>query len=205
MPHSVSQRPFGPGGSVIFGVVIVLIAAVVLSISETSHAGSARASLVARSTRIAAGHPDARSSVDVMTGATVLPASDVAAARATAARVAAVHATATRRTIDVWTAGFQAQINECHGGVDVTAHYGERTVAEHWQCGGSALPTASGTLINITGLDAGTYRVVGVVATLNAYTARTSQIPRGYDLLLQTCLNDDSHHTEFIALTRVDQ
>jgi hypothetical protein len=103
----------------------------------------------------------------------------------------------------VWTAGFQTQINECRGAVDVTAHYGVRTVAEHWNCGGSALPTRAGTIVAITGLDAGTYRVVGVVATLDAYTAHTNQIPRGYSLLLQTCLNNDSHSTEFIALTRL--
>jgi hypothetical protein len=65
------------------------------------------------------------------------------------------------------------------------------------------LPTAAGTEIRLPGLDAGTYRVNGVAAILNAYTAHTNQIPRGYDLLLQTCLGGDSHHTEFLALTRI--
>jgi hypothetical protein len=130
-------------------------------------------------------------------------AAAASAARQAAARAAALRATEASTTLNVWTAGFQAQINACRGGVDVTAHYGTATVAEHWGCGGSSLPTSAGAIIHLTGLDAGTYRVTGVVAVLNAYTAHTNQIPRGYQLLLQTCRDNDSHTTEFIGLQRV--
>jgi hypothetical protein len=106
-------------------------------------------------------------------------------------------------TVNVWTAGFQAQINACRGGVDLTAHYGVRTVGEAWGCGGASFPAGRGASVRLTGLDAGTYRVLGVVAVLNAYVANTSQVPRGYQLLFQTCRGNNAHYTEFIALARV--
>jgi hypothetical protein len=124
------------------------------------------------------------------------------AAAANAARLAAAAAAASR-TVNVWTAGFQTEINECRGGVDITAHYGTPTIAEHWSCGGSAFPTAAGTIVTVTGMDAGTYRVTGVVAILNAYTAHTNQIPHGYSLLFQTCRNGDSHYTQFVGLQKI--
>jgi hypothetical protein len=135
-------------------------------------------------------------------------AAQAAAAQAAAVRAASVNAAraaavAGSRQLNVWTSGFQSEINACRGGVDVTAHYGTPTVAEHWSCGGSSFPTAAGTIVTITGLDAGTYRVTGVVAILNAYTAHTNDVPRGYSLLFQTCRNGDSHYTQFVGLQRV--
>jgi hypothetical protein len=131
-------------------------------------------------------------------------AADAAAAAQAAARAAsAARVAASTTTLNVWTAGWQSEINACRGGVDITAHYGTPTVAQHWGCGGSSFPTAAGTIIHFTGLDAGTYRVIGVVAVLDAYTAKTNQLPHGYDMLFQTCRNDDSHTTEFIALQKV--
>jgi hypothetical protein len=112
-------------------------------------------------------------------------------------------AVASAPVVAVWTAGWQAQINACRGGVDLSARYGIRAVAEHWQCGGGSFPTSAGALVSFSGLDAGTYRVIGVVAVLNAYVAKASQLPRGYDLLFQTCRNNDSRTTEFVALQRV--
>ena len=85
----------------------------------------------------------------------------------------------------------------------MTSRYHVRSIAEHWSCGGSAFPTSRGTIIRITGIDAGTYRVLGVAAVLNAYTAHTNQIPRGYSLLYQTCRNNNSHTTEFVALQKI--
>ena len=85
----------------------------------------------------------------------------------------------------------------------MTAHYGMRIVAEHWSCGGSSFPTASGSTVTFTGLDAGTYRVIGLVATLDAYTAHTYQVPHNYQMLFQTCRGGNSHYTEFIALQRI--
>jgi hypothetical protein len=106
-------------------------------------------------------------------------------------------------SVYVWTSGFQAQVNACRGGVDLTAAYHTRTVGEHWSCGGSSFPESAGALVTFTGLDAGTYRVIGVVATLNAYVAHTRNIPHGYAMLFQTCRAGDSHYTIFIALARV--
>jgi hypothetical protein len=137
------------------------------------------------------------------------------AAKATAAHVAharVVAAASTRRaeltsatghSVHVWTAGFQAQVNACRGGVDLTGAYHTRTVGEHWSCGGSSFPESAGSLVTFTGLDAGTYRVIGVVATLNAYVAHTSNIPHGYEMLFQTCRGGNSRYTIFIALARV--
>jgi hypothetical protein len=138
-------------------------------------------------------------------------AADAAAARAAAARAAAATrvpravvsvASTGIRTINVWTSGFQTQINACRGAVNVTGNYGVPTIAEHWACGGSSFPGAGAT-IRVTGQFAGVYRVGGVVAVLNAYTADSSQIPRGYQLLFQTCRNGDSRLTVFVALTRI--
>jgi hypothetical protein len=122
-----------------------------------------------------------------------------AAAQAAAARAVAAQAS----TVTVWTAGWQTQINACHGAVDITAHYRTATVAQHWGCGGSAFPTTAGTIVRFVGLDAGTYRVIGVAAVLDAYTAKTNQLPRGYDMLFQTCRNNNSHTTEFVALQKI--
>jgi hypothetical protein len=130
-------------------------------------------------------------------------AAKAAAAAAAAAAQAAARAAAMGRTVNIWTTGFQAQVNACRGGVDMTAHYGMRIVAEHWSCGGSAFPTRPGATVTFTGLDAGTYRVIGLVATLDAYTAHTYQVPHNYQMLYQTCRGGNSHYTEFIALQRV--
>lgn len=49
----------------------------------------------------------------------------------------------------------------------------------------------------------GTYRVGGVAAVLNANTQGTGNIPRGYDLLYQTCINGSNKMMSFTVLTRV--
>jgi len=137
------------------------------------------------------------------------------AAAANAARAAAARASAVRhvqtasvpsgggRVINVWTSGFQDQLNACRGGVDLTGSYGVRTVGEHWQCGGAAFPEAPGSIVTFTGLDAGTYKVLGVVATLNASTSRTSDLPHGYQMLFQTCRGGNSDSTIFIGLESI--
>ncbi len=133
-----------------------------------------------------------------------------AAAAAAAARAAAASARAHSSsrtapsgapgTVYVWTSGFQVQINACRGAVDVTAQYGVRAIAEHWSCGGRSFPTTPGSTVTVTGLDAGTYRVLGVVAVLNVSTATTADLPRGYQLLFQTCRGGNSSTMEFVAL-----
>ncbi|WIB65316.1 hypothetical protein [Curtobacterium sp. MCBD17_040] len=106
------------------------------------------------------------------------------------------------RTVIVWTAGGQADINKCAGAVDITAIYGVRTIAEHDRCGGSTFPTRPGTLVHLTGLDAGMYRVSGVIAHLNGRTESSADIPRGYDLIFQTCSAGYTDMT-FTGLTRI--
>jgi len=105
-------------------------------------------------------------------------------------------------TKNVWTTGFQSEIDACRGAVDVTGHYGVATIAEHWSCGGSRFPGA-GRQVLLSGVRAGTYLVGGVVAVLNAATQGASNIPRGYDLLYQTCINGSSATMSFTALTRI--
>jgi hypothetical protein len=138
--------------------------------------------------------------------AAALAAAAAAARRASIARTsigARYQSSGGGRTINVWTSGFQAQVNACRGGVDLTAAYHTRTVGEHWSCGGASFPETPGSIVRFTGLDAGTYKVIGLVATLDAYTAHTSNIPRGYQMLFQTCRGGNSHYTIFIALERI--
>jgi hypothetical protein len=152
--------------------------------SEQRLAARNRAAVAARTTAARAAHARA------------------AAARAAAARSARHTTVSGVHSINVWTSGGQAAINACRGAVDLTRMYGVPVIAEHWRCGGASFPTASGSTVRLTGLRAGTYRVLGVVATLNAYTQNAGALPRGYQLLFQTCRLGDSHHTEFIALRR---
>ena len=105
-------------------------------------------------------------------------------------------------TAKVEPTNWQPQIDACKGAVDLTAHYGIRTIAEHDTCGGSSFPTTPGTIVRITGVDAGFYRVVGVVAYLDGHTSTRYDLPRGYDLLFQTCVNGYSDMS-FTALTRI--
>lgn len=102
----------------------------------------------------------------------------------------------------VWTSGFQTEIDACRGAVNVTGRYGVAVIAEHWSCGGSRFPGAGAT-ITLSGVNSGTYRVGGIVAVLNVATDGTSSIPRGYDLLYQTCINGSSATMSFAALTRI--
>ncbi|SDK44208.1 hypothetical protein SAMN05216282_10666 [Cryobacterium psychrotolerans] len=106
-----------------------------------------------------------------------------------------------RFTTYVWTAGWQAQIDACNGAVDLTGRYGVRVIGEHWGCGGSRFPSSG--LITLSGVLSGTYRVGGVAAVLNANTQGTGNIPRGYDLLYQTCINGSNKTMSFTVLTRV--
>jgi hypothetical protein len=108
---------------------------------------------------------------------------------------------------NVWTAsGFQSSIDDCRGVVDVTSNYGLRAVAEEWGCGGAGLyyaAAAPGSVIILTGIDAGTYRSSGVVSRLNANTGNADEIARGYDLIYQTCLNGNASTEVFIGLTKI--
>jgi hypothetical protein len=111
---------------------------------------------------------------------------------------------AARYTNDVHAIGWNPELDQCIGSVDVTAHYeGVPTIAEHWSCGGKDFPDDAGTVITLTGVHAGTYRVDGIVAMLSASRHGTADVPRGHDLLYQTCQNGQSATMSFTALTRL--
>jgi hypothetical protein len=101
---------------------------------------------------------------------------------------------------NVWTSGWQAEIDACKGAVDITSKYDLAVIAEHTNCGGGSFPSASGTIVKLTGVRAGTYRILGVVATLPS-TSGSSQIPRGYDLLFQVCGSGKT--INFIGLEKI--
>ncbi|HEX4058915.1 MAG TPA: hypothetical protein VHX87_11445 [Galbitalea sp.] len=102
----------------------------------------------------------------------------------------------------VWTSGFQAQIDACRGAVNLTAAYHVRVIGEEWQCGGARFPR-EGTLVRLSGIISGLYRVGPVVAVLNAYVDKSRDIPRGYSLLYQTCRNGNAHTETFTELIPV--
>ncbi|WP_395245212.1 hypothetical protein ACGGZK_05260 [Agromyces sp. MMS24-K17] len=104
----------------------------------------------------------------------------------------------------VWAAGWTPELDECRGSVDLTGAYGVPTIAEHWSCTGKDFPRDAGTYVVLDGLDAGTYRVDGVAAVLDQDRHTTADLPRGHDLLYQTCLGGDSSTMALVALTRVD-
>jgi hypothetical protein len=111
---------------------------------------------------------------------------------------------AARYTNNVHAIGWNPELDQCIGSVDVTAHYeGVPTIAEHWSCGGKDFPDDAGTVITLTGVHAGTYRVDGIVAMLSASRHGTADVPRGHDLLYQTCQNGQSATMSFTALTRL--
>ncbi|TFD45119.1 hypothetical protein E3T55_19010 [Cryobacterium frigoriphilum] len=109
-----------------------------------------------------------------------------------------------RYTNNTHATGWYPELDECIGSVDVTAHYGVPTIAEHWSCGGRDFPDDAGTIITLTGVHAGSYRVEGIAAMLNASRNSTSDLPQGFDLLYQTCQNGQSSSMSFTGLTRVD-
>lgn len=109
-----------------------------------------------------------------------------------------------RYTNHVWTAGWVAELDACRGSVDLSAQYGIGAIAEHWSCGGKDFPDDPGTIITLSGVHAGTYRVEGIVKMLDQRTATTSDLPRGYDLVYQTCQNGQPSTMSITALTRLD-
>ena len=109
-----------------------------------------------------------------------------------------------RYTNHVWASGWHPELDACQGSVDVSARYGISAIAEHWSCGGKDFPDDPGTIIALTGVHAGTYRVEGIVKMLDQGTATTADLPRGYDLVYQTCQNGQSSTMSITALTRLD-
>ena len=104
---------------------------------------------------------------------------------------------------NVWASGFQSELNACRGGVSLTANYGPTTVGEHWSCGGKNFPTSPGSIVTFTGVYSGVYQIIGVVAVLSESVNDTGDIPRGYDMLYQTCRNGNTSTMTFTALTKI--
>jgi len=105
----------------------------------------------------------------------------------------------------VQAVGWIPELDQCLGSVDITAHYdGVAAIAEHWSCGGKNFPDDAGTVIQLTGLHSGLYRVDGIVAMLNSSRNSVADLPRGYDLLYQTCQNGQGATMSFTALTKLD-
>ena len=102
----------------------------------------------------------------------------------------------------VWAAGFQSELNACRGSVILSAEYGVPTIGEKWGCGGSQFPQ-QGAYVRLTGKLSGIYRVGPVRAVLDASVNTSLDVPRGYDLLYQTCRNGNFHTETFTQLTRV--
>lgn len=111
---------------------------------------------------------------------------------------------AARYSNTVQATGWYAELDQCAGSVDISAHYDNvPTIAEHWSCGGKLFPDDAGTIITLTGVHEGTYRVEGIVAMLNSRRHTAADLPRGYDLLYQTCQNGQSSTMSFTALTKI--
>ena len=102
----------------------------------------------------------------------------------------------------VWTAGWQNEIDACQGAVDIGAHYGVPVIAEHWSCGGSQFPR-EGSTVTLTGAASGVFLVGSVAAVLNVATDTAADVPHGFDLLYQTCINDSSATMSFTELIRI--
>jgi hypothetical protein len=104
----------------------------------------------------------------------------------------------------VWTTGFQSELDACRGSVNMTPSFGTAVIGEHWSCGGRSFPKTPGTRVELSGALSGTYVLGPVVAVLNQHTHRIGDVPHGYDLLYQTCINGDNTRMSFTQLTRVN-
>lgn len=106
-------------------------------------------------------------------------------------------------TLNTAGAGAQGLIDACVGAVDVTntMYGGIPALAQHWHCGGYAFPTWAGAVVQINGY--GLYRVNGIAAVLNHATNTTADLPRGHELLYQTCLNNNSATMALVSLSRI--
>jgi hypothetical protein len=135
-----------------------------------------------------------------------LAAAQSAVEVAVAARTAELQEAARRAAgsyhLAVWTSGFQTQLDACRGAVNLTGSYGVRVIGEKWECGGARFPH-QGSLVTLSGIFAGVYRVGPTVAVLSAYADSTRDIPRGYALLYQTCRNGSARTETFAQLIPV--
>lgn len=116
--------------------------------------------------------------------------------------LAGIRASAYHET--VWAAGWTPELDACRGSVDLSAAYGLPAIAEHWSCTGKEFPREPGSYVVFDGIMSGTYRVDGVAVVLDQDRHTTADLPRGHDLLYQTCLGGNSSTMALVALTRID-
>lgn len=98
--------------------------------------------------------------------------------------------------------GWQDEIDACQGSV-LLSRISTRVVAEHWSCGGSNFPRTTGAIVTFTGQVSGTYRVVGMSKAYQYGNNKESGLPKGYDLMFQTCLYGDAQNTRYILLEKI--
>ena len=194
-PHPAAAVPAARAPSAVASIPKTVVLGDFLSLRDVRLEANARAAA-----KLKAEH-------EAATAAAAAQAAAVAAAQVAAQATARAAADAATRAAQgfvqrVWTSGFQNEINQCRGAVDVTAVYQVRVIAEHSSCGGGRFPTAPGAIVTITGLDSGRYRVIGVVARLNGEVNHAEDIPRGYDLIFQTCVGGFTD-MRFTALERI--
>ncbi|MCU1407068.1 MAG: hypothetical protein JWQ43_3371 [Glaciihabitans sp.] len=153
----------------------------------------------------AAAAEESRQAAEVAAAVTAPPAKSTGsgASSALVAPTAPIAATPPVHMENVWATGFQTEIDACRGSVDLSSAYGVAVIGEHWTCGGSAFPRAEGSIVQLTGVRSGTYRTGPVVAVLNKATDGAEDLPRGYDLMYQTCIDDSNAQMSFTALTRI--
>ena len=198
-PHPTAAVPAAPAPSAVASIPKTVVLGDFLSLRDVRLEADARAAA-----KLKAEHEAATAAAAAQAAAVAAAQAAAQVAAQAAARAAADAATRAAQGFvqRVWTSGFQNEINQCRGAVDVTAVYRVRVIAEHSSCGGGRFPTAPGAIVTIIGLDSGRYRVIGVVARLNGEVNHAEDIPRGYDLLFQTCVGGFTD-MRFTALERI--
>ena len=177
------------------------------AIVSTRAAATAQA-VVVEAARVAAEAESARLAVIQAAAVEAAAAREAATKRLTAPRVIAPAAQRTPSIYQLKVVGIahnQADLDRC-GVMDVSAWMGARQIATHWQCGrGYLIPRDPGQLFTVTGAGAldGNYVSIGIVGTLNQKTQTTADIPHHYDLIITTCLNNDSTRMMMLVLNRI--
>lgn len=101
---------------------------------------------------------------------------------------------------------FQAAVDACEGSVLMRENFASPVLAEHDYCGGSDFPVEPGAVVEVVGsadgVVDGLYEVVGLVVVLNKYEHTRFDVPGGYDLMFQTCL-DGPEAMGFYGLQRL--
>jgi hypothetical protein len=175
-----------------------------------AHANATAQAVVVEAARVAAEVEAARLAAIQAAAVEASAARDAAnaAAKKVAPRVSAPAAQKTPSVYQLKVVGVarnQADLDKC-GVMDVSVWMGARQIATHWQCGkGYLIPRDAGQLFTVSGAGAldGNYVSAGIVGTLNQKTQTTNDIPHHYDLIVTTCLNNDSTRMMMLVLNRI--